>query len=107
MMNPQLYQEFKLIVIGVVELSRDAIHIHVGFFALIATLLLTRKRLHQASVLLGPFLLSSLMELLDLWSDLSTGRGVHAMASLHDLINTNLIPVVLYFWARREHLRVK
>lgn len=106
-MNPLIYQDFKLVIIGIVQLSKDAIHIHVGFFALMATLLLTRKKMHQASVLLGPLILSSMMEILDIWGELSVGRRANIPASVHDLINTNLIPVVLYFWARREQLRTK
>lgn len=99
-MNPLLYQDFKIIIIKIVHLSKDAIHIHVGFFVLMAMLLLSKKKLHQPSILFAPFILSFLMEVLDVWGDLSVGRRANIPASLHDLINTNLIPVCLFFWAK-------
>lgn len=107
-MSPLIYQDLKIVILNVVEVSRDAIHIHVGFFALIVMLLLSKKKLHQPIVLLAPFLLSVLMELLDVWGDLSLGRKPNTLASVHDLINTNLIPVCLFFWAtwnNRQQLR--
>lgn len=107
-MNPLIYQDFKIIIIKIVHLSKDAIHIHVGFFALLAMLILTKKKLHHASILLAPFLVSFMMEVLDVWGDLSIGRKANIPASLHDLINTNLIPVCLFFWAKwnnRQTLR--
>lgn len=104
-MIPAQYQQLKLVIIEILSLSRDAIHIHVGFLALMLTLLFTRKKLHQWSVLLPAFLLSVLMEALDIWDELNTIGRVLVGASLHDLLNTNLIPIILVIWARREHKR--
>lgn len=105
-MIPSQYQQFKLIIIEILSLSRDAIHIHVGFAALILTLLFSRKKLHHWSILLPSFILSVLMETLDVWDELNTIGRVLVGASLHDLINTNLIPFILVVWARREHKRL-
>lgn len=107
-MNPLFYQDFKIIIIKIVHLSKDAIHIHVGFFALMAMLLLSRKKLYQPIILLAPFILSLMMEALDIWGDINIGRRANIPASIHDLINTNLIPVCLLFWAKwnqRQTLR--
>lgn len=104
-MIPAQYQQFKLIIFEIFSLSRDAIHIHVGFAALILALLLTRKKLHQWSILLPTFILSVLMEALDIWDELNTIGHVLIAASLHDLLNTNFIPFILVLWARREHKR--
>lgn len=104
-MLPSYYQQLKLIIIELLALSRDAIHIHVGFLALLLMLVFSRKKLHQWTVLIAPFVLSLLMECLDFWDDyLHLGR-VNVAASLHDLLNTNLIPILLVIWARFERRR--
>ena len=96
----------KIEILNFLLLTRDAVHIHVGFFTLIATLLLVRWKLSDARVLLPGFILSVVMELLDFASDYQGGKSLQFAACLHDLVNTNLIPFVLYLMARFRVIRI-
>jgi hypothetical protein len=100
------YQDLKLIILKFLWLTRDAVHVHVGFFSLVATLLLVRWKLSDARVLLPGFALSVMMEVLDFVSDYQAGRSLQFLASAHDLVNTNLIPLVLVVLARFRVIRV-
>ncbi|MBA2404851.1 MAG: hypothetical protein H0V66_08780 [Bdellovibrionales bacterium] len=102
LMIPSQYQSIKLFIIELLSLSRDAIHVHVGFLALMLTLMVTRKKMHHWSVLLPGLALSLLMEALDFWDELNTIGHLLITASVHDVLNTNLIPFLLVLWSRRE-----
>lgn len=94
------YQSIKPVIGDFLQLSRDAIHIHIGFACLILTLLLTKKKLSSLTVLLAGFILSLLMEVMDLWDDYHLRGITNWGASLHDIVNTNLIPFVLVILAK-------
>lgn len=102
-MIPHQYQQLKLLLIEILSLSRDALHVHIGFLILLFTLLFTRKKLHQWSILIPVLVISVLAEAIDIWDELNTIGRILVGASLHDLLNTNLIPIILVIWARREH----
>jgi hypothetical protein len=92
------YQLFKLWWVSVLPLTKDAIHIYVGFLCLLGSVIVWRRKLSSWWALLPGFLLSLLME----YFDLRDGFGW--AASLHDIINTNLMPLVLVLLARWEVL---
>ncbi len=92
------YQLFKLWWVSVLPLTKDAIHIYVGFLCLLGSVIVLRRRLSSFAALLPGFLLSLLME----YFDLRDGFGW--AASLHDVVNTNLMPLVLVLLARWEVL---
>jgi len=94
------YQLFKLWWVSVLPLTKDAIHIYVGFLCLLGSLIVWRRKLSSWWALLPGFLLSLLME----YFDLRDGFGWPA--SLHDVVNTNLLPLVLVLLARWEVLRL-
>ena len=94
------YQLFKLWWVSVLPLTKDAIHIYVGFLCLLGSLIVWRRKLTSWWALLPGFLLSLLME----YFDLRDGFGW--AASLHDVVNTNLLPLVLVLLARWEVLRL-
>lgn len=95
------YQSMKPIILNFLHVSRDAIHIHVGFICLVLTLLFTKKKLNSFYSILPGFIVSVLMELMDLRDDY-VARGVLKFgASLHDLVNTNFIPFILVLLAKR------
>lgn len=97
------YQQMKPVIVNLLSLSKDAIHIHVGFLVLILTLIFSKKRLYQWQVLVPCFLISLVMEGLDLWDEFVTLGRLHFTASLHDILNTNFIPLLLVLWFRKEH----
>lgn len=99
------YQSIKPVILELFNLSKDAIHIHIGFACLIIVLLISKKKLSSFYVILPGFILSLLMEVLDLHDDYTYLRELRFGASLHDIINTNFIPVVLVLLAKFRRLK--
>ncbi|HEY0512141.1 MAG TPA: hypothetical protein VGH73_09570 [Thermoanaerobaculia bacterium] len=94
------YQIFKLWVLAVIPLTKDAIHVYVGFVGLLVALIVFRRRLSSYQALIPGFLVSLLMEVFDLRD------GYSVAASVHDIVNTNLMPLVLVTLARLQTFNV-
>ena len=90
------YQLFKLWWLAVLPLTKDAIHIYIGFVLLLLALIFFRRRLSSYQALIPGLLVSLAMEVFDLRDRYSLG------ASVHDIINTNLLPFVLVTLARLQ-----
>jgi hypothetical protein len=88
------YQLLKLWLLAAMPLTKDAIHVYIGFLCLLVALLLFRRRLSSPWSLVPGLLVSITMEIFDL----RDGFGVAASAK--DLVNTNLIPLLLVLLAR-------
>jgi hypothetical protein len=88
------YQVFKLWWLAVLPLTKDAIHVYIGFLCLLVALILLRRRLTSYWALVPGLLVSITMEILDLRD------GYGWAASAKDLVNTNLIPFLLVLLAR-------
>jgi len=93
------YQLWKLAWMSVLPLTKDAIHVYIGVLCLLVSLLLLRRRMSSFWALVPGLVLSGTME----YFDLRDGFGWSASA--HDLINTNLIPLILVLLARLELIR--
>lgn len=94
------YQVFKLGWLAVLPLTKDAIHIYIGFLCFLVALILFRRRLTSFWALLPGVLVSLLLE----YFDLRDGAGW--LASVKDVVNTNLIPLVLVLLARWRTINV-
>jgi len=94
------YQLFKLWVLAVIPLTKDAIHVYIGFVCLLTGLLVFRRRLSSYQALIPGLVVSLLLEVFDLRD------GYSVSASLHDIVNTNLLPVVLVTLARLQAFNV-
>jgi hypothetical protein len=90
------YQLFKLWWLAVLPLTKDAIHVYIGFVLLLVALIVFRRRLSSYQALIPGLLVSLLLEYFDLRDGYSVG------ASVHDIINTNLLPFVLVTLARLQ-----
>jgi len=90
------YQLFKLWWLAVLPLTKDAIHIYIGFVLLLIALIVFRRRLSSYQALIPGLLVSLVMEVFDLRDGYSLG------ASVHDIINTNLLPFVFVTLARLQ-----
>lgn len=90
------YQLIKLWLLAAVPLTKDAIHVYIGFVCLLVALIVFRRRLTSYWCLVPGLVVSVAMEIFDL----RDGYGVQA--SIHDLINTNLMPFVLVTLARLQ-----
>ncbi|HET9226203.1 MAG TPA: hypothetical protein VFR31_06025 [Thermoanaerobaculia bacterium] len=88
------YQVFKLWWVSVLPLTKDAIHVYIGFLCLLLALILFRRRLSSFTALIPGLVVSVAMEILDLRD------GFGWAASLKDLVNTNLIPFLLVLLTR-------
>jgi hypothetical protein len=94
------YQIFKLWVLAVIPLTKDAIHVYIGFLCLLIGLVVFRRRLSSYQALIPGLAVSLLLEVLDLRD------GYSLSASLHDIVNTNLMPAVLVTLARLQAFNV-
>lgn len=90
------YQGMKPVIQEFLGLTRDAIHIHIGFICFLASYLIFKKKRNSAWPLLPGLILSFLMEIKDNFDSYSINQTLNFPASLHDIVNTNLIPVLVY-----------
>jgi hypothetical protein len=94
------FQTFKLIILSITGLSRDALHIHTGLIAMfIAALILRRSPGH-----LEPWLLAALVcalgDSIDMYDDIALRGYWRWTASLHDFLNTLFWPTMIFLLAR-------
>jgi hypothetical protein len=103
--DTSLYQRVKLVVLHLLPLTRDAVHVYIGCACLLATAALLRWPLSSFRVLAPGLVLSLAMEVADL-RDGWRHDEIQPAASVHDLVNTSLIPISIVLLARRRRLRV-
>ncbi len=92
------YQNVKLIILSILEISKDAIHIHIGLIVFFAAVVLWRKGSVEARCLIPVVIVASLMEMLDLRDLYIQSGSLHIAAltaSVHDLLNTLFWPVAI------------
>lgn len=99
------YQLFKLRVLDVIPVSKDAAHIYVGMGCLLLALLIFRAPLRSYWALLPGLIAAVTMEVFDLRDDLVSVGHFRWLASLKDMVNTNLLPLVLVTMARLGLIR--
>jgi len=100
-MGTSSYQLFKLHFLSIVPLAKDAVHIYVGVLALLVATAVLRLPIRSYRALLPGLVLSLLMEALDLRDDLSWLGYLRWDASLNDVVNTNVLPLVIVVLSRR------
>ena len=88
------YQLLKLWLLAAMPLTKDAIHVYIGFLCLLLALILFRRKLGSFTALIPGLVVSVAMEVFDLRD------GYDWAASVKDLINTNLIPFLLVLLTR-------
>ncbi|HET8647630.1 MAG TPA: hypothetical protein VFO85_19180 [Vicinamibacteria bacterium] len=97
------YQRLKIELLSLVHLSKDAVHVYVGVGCLLATLAVMRRVRWKA--LLPGLVVSLAMEVVDLRDNWRDEERLRWKASLHDVLNTNALPVVLVAFLRRRWIR--
>ena len=98
------YQRMKIELLSILELSKDAVHVYIGVGCLLLTLVLMRRVRWKA--LLPGLVVSLAMETVDLRDNWRDDERFHWKASLHDVLNTNALPVVLVALLRRKWIRL-
>jgi hypothetical protein len=94
------YQLFKLWWLSILPLTKDAIHIYIGFLCLLIALIVLRLRLSSWWALAPGLVVSVALEVFDLRD------GYGWVESVKDLVNTNLIPFVLVVLTRLRTFNV-
>lgn len=94
------YQLFKLWCLDILPLTKDAIHVYIGFGCLLGAIVVFRRRLGSYQALIPGLVLSITMEILDLRD------GYPWSASVHDIVNTNLMPLVIVTLTRLRTFKV-
>jgi hypothetical protein len=98
------FQQVKLAIIAVTQLSRDTLHVYVGLSTLLVAALLFRRPLRSWAPLLAVVLVAVLVEVVDLRDDWITRGRLRWWASTHDFVNTLFWPTVLLLVARYTRL---
>ena len=106
-MVDSFYQKLKPVINELLGLSNDAIHMHIGVAVFVITILITKKKLNHWNLLIPVFIISIMLECLDLFDDWRFEGTFHIARSLHDIINTNLIPLVLVWLARKKKIQTE
>ena len=89
------YQQLKGEILSVVGLSKDSVHLYIGIGCFLASILVLRfAPTAYRSLALG-LVVSLAMEALDLRDNVRYRETTRALASLHDLLNTNLLPYLI------------
>ncbi len=100
------FQDWKLQLMELTALSKDALHIYIGLACFLSVALLARRGLAAPQAWWAVLALACLGE----WLDLRSINGPWApeiyWASLHDLINTLFWPTVLYLLATLQGRRL-
>lgn len=94
-MDTSFYQNLKLAILNILDLPKDAIHIHIGLVIFFLTVILWKKGRIEITCLLPVLVIACLMEALDLRDDLNSLGYMRWSASLHDFTNTMLWPVLI------------
>jgi hypothetical protein len=102
-------QTFKLAIIEMLGISKDAVHIYIGIACFLLALTVGRRRPGSFRALLPGLLVSIALEVIDLADDYLHRGLLIWMPSLKDVVNTNLTPLAMTLvlrWttgARRSH----
>lgn len=96
---------FKMIIISATGLQKDALHIYVGVSVYLICLFISRPILNTQSkrqvFALGMTTIAAILgEVFDTYLNIKASEGIKVGASIHDLINTCLLPYVLYALTR-------
>jgi hypothetical protein len=99
------YQLLKLRVLDVIPISKDAAHIYVGMLCLFLTVLVFRAPLRSYKALVPGLIAALAMEVFDLRDDRASLGRFRWEASLKDVVNTNLLPLILVTLTRLGLIR--
>jgi hypothetical protein len=99
------YQLLKLKVLDVVPLAKDAVHIYIGFACFLLAVIVLRLRPSSFKAVLPGLVVSLMMEAPDLRDGLASTGEWRWGASVKDVVNTNLIPVLLVVLLKAGLLR--
>jgi hypothetical protein len=89
------YQQLKNQILSIIGFSKDAVHIYIGVGCLLLSILVLRVPPSAYRALVLGLLVSLGMEVLDLRDNVRYRETTRALATMHDLVNTNLLPYLI------------
>lgn len=99
--------DLKLLAVDVTGLEKDALHIYVGVIVLIAAAWLFRWGLASFKGLLLVLAVALVNEFFDVRHNLEIEKQPFLLSSVHDIVNTMLLPTALVILARWTSLFAK
>lgn len=97
-MEMSKYQSLKMHLLEIIPISKDAFHVYIGFTVFALAFLLLKSRFKTFILIIPSIIISMLMETFDLRDDFRSTGECQWWESLHDIVNTNLIPFILTIW---------
>ena len=97
------YQLLKRQILEVLPVSKDAVHMYIGLGCLLLSIFALRIAPAAWRALLLGFLVSLVMEGLDLRDNIRYPPTVRVVEALHDLVNTNLAPFLFVLTLRLRY----
>lgn len=94
-MDTSLYQSIKLTISSSLNLSKDALHIHIGLMVFFLAVLIWKKGRIGLASLMSVVFVAFAMEAFDLFDDFRSFGYLRWSASTHDIVNTMLWPVII------------
>lgn len=105
-MQTSNYQQFKIIVVDLLNLSKDAIHVHLGLTVFFLVVLLWKRGNILATCIVPVVILALGMEAADLYDDYQSIGYFRWANSAHDIINTILWPALIILLAKIKNEKV-
>lgn len=103
-MDPSTFQAIKAVIVTATGLSRDALHVYFGLTVFVLSALAFRKPLRALAPLLVVIAVACIGEFLDMCDDIATRGHWRVGASVHDLFNTTIWPVIVFLLVRYTRL---
>jgi hypothetical protein len=97
------YQQLKNQILSAIGFSKDAVHIYIGVGCFLLSILVLRLPPSAYRALALGLLVSLAMEALDLRDNVRYRETTRALATLHDLVNTNLLPYLIVLALRLRY----
>ena len=94
------YQEFKLLVVGILGLSKDAIHIYLGLTVFFLTVAVWKKGKMDLAAVLPILGIAIGMETIDIYDNYRSMGLMYWSNSLHDILNTTFWPLIIVVLAK-------
>lgn len=98
-----MYQDFKLTILSLTGLSRDAIHIYIGLFAFFSFIAFFQKGRIEPTALLPVILIALGMETIDMADSYNALSTLNWKDSAHDLLNTIFWPATIVLLAKLNY----
>lgn len=94
------FQDAKLVLIDLTDLSKDALHVYFGLAVLFGVAFILRKSVADWRPLAAVGIAAAAGEILDLMGGLADGTGLKWQAGWRDIWNTMFWPAVIFGLAR-------